>query len=329
LQEQAMLPHSAPVSRRTSLKTILGALAVAGTAGCADLVPQGVGFALTPSPITDPSVYNFALNLEYLEAEYYRRGLTGEGLPANLTGPNPGRVTGGRRVPFRTGYLEEMFAEIAADEANHVAFLRRSIKSSPLVELSRPALDFENSFRAVGRAAGLGSDFDPFADEASFLLGAFLFEDVGVTAYAGGSDLIAGPRSLEGAAGILAVEGYHGGLVRTQIAEMGGEMIARADAISRARAAVENPNNRRQRPGVEGPLTKEQPIGAGEVFPGEIVVAPTDPQGRSFPRPPHDVLNIVFLDPSADANRGGFFPEGVKGVVRHAGRHDSGKAARA
>lgn len=95
-------------------------------------------------------------------------------------------------------------------------------------------------------------------------------------------------------------------------------MIARADGISRAREAVESPNNRRQRPGVEGPLRKEQPISAGEMFPGEIVISPTDPQGRSFPRPPQDVLNIVFLNPAEDADRGGFFPNGVQGVVRHA-----------
>jgi hypothetical protein len=322
-----MLPSAHYLSRRDAMRALAATALAAGTAGCADLVPQGVGFALTPSPLTDPSVYNFALNLEYLEAEFYLRGLTGDGLPADHVGPAPGPVTGGRQVPFRTPYLREMFAEIAEDERNHVRFLRRSIRSSPLVELSRPALDFENSFRAVGRAAGLGDNFDPFADEASFLLGAFLFEDVGVTAYAGGGDLIAGDDSLEAAAGILAVEGYHGGLIRTQIAEMGPEMIAKADAISRAREGVEGPNNRRQRPGVEGPISKEQPIGAGEVFPGEIVVAPTDPQGRSFPRPPQDVLNIVFLSPAKDADRGGFFPDGVQGVVRHA-RSEHDQAAR-
>lgn len=307
-----------PLSRRHMLRAMAASALAGGVAGCADLVPQGLGLALTPSPLTDPSVYNFALNLEYLEAEYYARGLTGQGLPAEHIGPDPGPVTGGRQVPFATGYLREMFAEIAADELAHVRFLRRSARSSPLVELSRPAIDFAGSFRKVGAAAGLGSNFDPFADEASFLLGAFLFEDVGVSAYAGGSDLIAGDDSLEAAAGILAVEGYHGGLVRAQIAEMGPQMIARADAISRARSGVESPNNRDQRPGVEGPLRKEQPIGAGDLFPGEIVISPTDAQGRSFPRPPQDVLNIVYLDPDPKARRGGFFPDGVQGVVRHA-----------
>jgi hypothetical protein len=317
-----MLFPNLDATRRQALRMIsagaVGAGAV-GVAGCADLVPQGLGLALTPSPITDPSVFNFALNLEYLESEYYRRGLYGQGLPAELIGPNPGPVLGGRQVPFRTPWIREMFAEIAEDEIAHVRFFRQTISSSPLVELSRPAIDLQDSFRMLGQQAGLGADFDPFADEESFLLGAFALEDVGVAATAGGADLIADDASIEAAAGILAVEGYHAGAIRATIAEMGPRMIAASDGISRARAAAESPNNRRpNRTSVLTTPNKEQPISAGHEFPGEIVIAPTDPQGRTFPRPPQDVLNIVYMNPDKNARRGGFFPQGVQGVVRHA-----------
>ena len=180
----------------------------------------------------------------------------------------------------------------------------------------------------LGKQAGLGPNFDPFANEASFLLGAFLFEDVGVTAYAGGADLIADDASIEAAAGILAVEAYHAGAIRATIAEMGPEMIAAADRIARARAAAESPNNKRpNRTTVRTTASKEQPISAGELFPGEVVIAPTDPQGRSFPRPPQDVLNIVFMNPDPDVRRGGFFPQGVQGVVRHAHSSNSNRRA--
>ncbi len=309
-------------TRRQALRAFSAGLVGAGAAlsGCANLIPQGVGLALLPNPLTDPAVYNFALNLEYLEAEFYRRGVYGEGLPAELIGPNPGAVLGGRRVQFRTPWIAEMFAEITEDETNHVKFIRRTISSSPLIEINRPVIDLQTSFRMLGVQAGLGPNFDPFADEESFILGAFIFEDVGVTAYAGGADLIADDDSIEAAAGILAIEAYHAGAIRATIAEMGPRMIAAADGIARARGAAESPNN--QRPNrtrvhtVPGP--KEQLISQGEVFPGEVVISPTDPQGRSFPRPPQDVLNIVFMNPDKEAKRGGFFPNGVQGVVRHA-----------
>ncbi len=307
-------------TRRQALRMMSAGLMGAGLAGCADLIPQNIGLALLPNPLTDPAVYNFALNLEYLEAEYYRRGVYGEGLSSELVGPNPGAVIGGRRVSFRTAWIAEMFAEITEDETNHVRFIRRTISSSPLIEINRPVIDLQSSFRMLGMQAGLGPNFDPFADEESFILGAFIFEDVGVTAYAGGADLIADDDSIEAAAGILAIEAYHAGAIRATIAEMGPRMVAAAHGIARARGAAESPNN--QRPNrtevntVPGP--KEQLISAGEVFPGEVVVSPTDPQGRSFPRPPQDVLNIVFMNPDKEAKRGGFFPNGVQGVVRHA-----------
>ena len=316
-------------SRRQALRMMSASLMGAGLVGCADLIPQGIGLALLPNPLTDPAVYNFALNLEYLEAEFYRRGVYGQGLPSELIGPNPGAVLGGRRVQFRTPWIAEMFAEITEDETNHVRFIRQTISSSPLIEINRPVIDLQTSFRMLGSQAGLGPNFDPFADEESYILGAFIFEDVGVTAYAGGSDLIADDDSIEAAAGILAIEAYHAGAIRATIAEMGPRMIAAADGIARARGAAESPNN--QRPNrttvntVPGP--KEQLISAGEVFPGEVVISPTDPQGRSFPRPPQDVLNIVFMNPDKDARRGGFFPEGVQGVVRHARNANHGRTA--
>ena len=109
--------------------------------------------------------------------------------------------------------------EIANDELDHVRFLRINIGNT---SIACPKMDIGPAFATLGAAAFNTTNqtpaFSPYFDIYNFLLGAFVFEDVGVTAYKGAAPLILNKGILGAAAKILATESYHAGLIRAQLA---------------------------------------------------------------------------------------------------------------
>ena len=259
------------------------------------------------TPDLDVAVLNFALNLEYLEAEYYLNCANGSGLGNDLvqgTG-TLGATKGGRLVPFANPIVRDYAYEIAADERNHTAFLRATLGSQAA---AKPTIDISvNAFSTAARAAGLvgpNGKFDPYADDLSFLLGAYIFADNGVSAYLGAAPFITNKVYLAAAAGILAVEGYHAGLIRTFLfAQQSGFATKTTALVSALRASLSGKNDD------QGIGANQSTLAGGPRTPANIV--PTDANSIAFPRTPRQVENVVFG--AQGASSGLFYPNGLNG----------------
>ena len=221
------------ISNRRALLT-LGGAALAGLAFAPRANAQAAG-----ATFTDNDILNFALNLEYLEAQFYTLAASGQTIDQLGVGIGTGTAaaTGGVatvitkaggptacKVTFQNSVIAAYATEIAAEERTHVSFLRTVLGANAVAQ---PQLDLFNSFNSLGVALGLPS-FDPFASDVNFLLGSYIFEDVGVTAYHGGALLITDKVNvLPAAVGIHAVEATHSGMVRLSLVSIdsGGIVI--------------------------------------------------------------------------------------------------------
>jgi rubrerythrin len=162
-------------SRRKMLKTTSIA-AASSSVFFTSVVNKAFGQSNT---VTD--VLNFALLLEYLEAEFYMKALA-----SNLN----------------FGGFRPLFEEIGKHEAAHVALLKSALGAAAI---AKPEFDF----------TAKGMFPDPFTNYPVYLTLAQAFEDTGVRAYKGQAGNLASNRDvLETALRIHSVEARHAGEIR-------------------------------------------------------------------------------------------------------------------
>ena len=138
----------------------------------------------TNDTVTD--ILNYALTLEYLEAEFYATAVNTAGLiPAGDTAIG--------------------IQLIAKHEAEHVAFLKTAIGGAGGTAVSKPNFDFT----AKGTFPDVFSSFETFLNVAQ------TFEDTGVRAYKGrAAEIVGGGDYLTAALRIHSVEARHAAHIR-------------------------------------------------------------------------------------------------------------------
>jgi hypothetical protein len=144
-------------------------------------------YGQTPGDVN--AVLNFALTLEYLEAEFYTNIV---GSPGYLTAPAAAQTA---------------LTKIRDDENKHVAFLKTVLGAAAV---PKPTFDF-----TAGNGSGVGPFAGYLANYAVQLAMAQTFEDTGVRAYKGQATNLQSNRTvLTAALNIHSVEARHASHIR-------------------------------------------------------------------------------------------------------------------
>jgi hypothetical protein len=238
--------------------------------------------SMAENKIDEQDILNFALNLEYLEAEFYTYAITGKsitsfgiGTKGRANGANPtdgGTTVGGKKVTFPDNepLTHDMAAQISADERAHVVLLRGALGSAAV---AMPSIDL----------SALGFGFD---NQNDFLRAARILEDIGVTAYSGAAGLLKTPGIITTAGCLLAAEAEHAAGIRTQIARLKIPTTALDDID-----VVPPPSG-----------------------PARQIFSIKDSDGLVATRTAGQVLYLAFGE-KAGVKEGGFFPTGLNGAI--------------
>ena len=267
---------SASPNRRSLIKKLAMATAAVGAGSTVGAVKAYAD----PSAPTAADVVQFALNLEYVESEFYSIATSGKTIDqfgiaiTGMGASGPTTTMYKRPVNFsnNTVFTSGVANDIALDERNHVVLLRTALMDTGYTPIAKPAIDLD----------ALASAGASLLNQATFLTLSRIFEDIGVTAYAGGSTLLAGSPYLQTAARILAVEGEHVANIRLQIAKFG----------------IPSPT-------LDGADVPPPPTGMN-------FFSTNTKNGLVAIRTPGEVLYLAYGN-KAGVTKGGFFPNGVNG----------------
>ncbi len=259
------------ISRRGFFGTMLGATAAMTVSG----TRNAYGQSGSVPPVTD--VLNFALNLEYLEANFYLYATTGSGLSGTLNGSGVAVQGAPSKLALDASTMAVAQA-LAQDEVNHIADLRTAITSFGGTPIAQPLINLSAN--------------GAITTQAQFLAAARQFTALGGSAYIGSAQfLVSNVTALNTAAQILGAEGQHAGAV--------DYLCVTQNVISPAIDAQDVPPS----------ATNYFTVSTGNA----LAPARTTSQALGVV---YAVSNATTTNPATGIGMGGFFPNGVNGNIK-------------
>lgn len=176
------VPGTILFGREQDRRAFLRFAALVGVGAATALTPFGATHAASPSPAPlqfgqgDPGILRYALALEYLQAEFYARGVQSGTL--------------GTAAPIVT--------PIAQHEAAHVNLITDTLAKIGEAALAKPTFKFKDG---------------TFSSSTNFLKAAAIFEDAGVKAYQGQVTNVKDKSLLAAAAAIAGTESRHAAVI--------------------------------------------------------------------------------------------------------------------
>lgn len=256
-----------------------------------------------------------ALNLEYLEAEYFLWAAYGYGLDKLAPYlPEGGPEPIGVQKANLTNATTDIVAQLGLQEIGHLIALQKALGSYyfPRVQLD---LSAENWAKIIDNAFGenLNPPFNPYINSLNYLISIYTIPYVGLTGYVGTSALLQGAGAKALVAGLLGVEAGQDAIIRTILYLLRNDLVAPYNyTVAQFTDKISSLRNNLSHAFVDEGLEVPKSEGADGLVTGNILSA--DNNSVAYARTGEQVLETVYGTGNASIP-GGFYPKGGNGTI--------------
>ncbi|XP_031280592.1 desiccation-related protein PCC13-62-like [Pistacia vera] len=267
-----------------------------------------------PIEADDKDLVHVALNLEFLEAEFFLIAALGNGLDSIAPelaegGPPP---IGARKADL-DDLTNRIIEEFGYQEVGHLRSIITTIGGFPRPLLDLSPQNFANLFdQAVGFK--LDPPFNPYVNTINYLLASYAIPYVGLVGYVGAIPQLLNYTSRRLVAGLLGVESGQDAILRALLYKKADERVLPYDiTVAEFTNYISDLRNRLAMCGIkdEGLIV---PLKLGAENKTESNILSADVYSLSYARNPQEILRIVYGSGS-EYKAGGFFPDGGNGRI--------------